>query len=221
MRLGHCAVLALAALCILLLPGQAAQADDWEREASQSARENAEHESGHHHSARESSVDTRSARERFAFNLPYAGKDEYLSFDDLCDSGDPFVLVWWLSDCPVCHLQLPYVQKLQAMVEEGKADLRVVSINIDYGTEDCLEFCEERSISFEVLHDARCRRTDAGFRIDDMGTPSTYVFKPGGELVDRISGWTSGYPEKVLKALGLEPNEPAAADSSTEAQPSA
>jgi thiol-disulfide isomerase/thioredoxin len=195
---------ALVALSTLLLGSQVARADDWEREASKSARENADRGHDHHDHHTHEVADNRPPREKYAFDLPYADKDGSLSFDELCDSGKPFILVWWLSECPVCHMQMPYVQKLQGMIEEGKADMRIVSINIDFDTDECLEFCEERGISFEVLHDARGRRTDQGYRIDDMGTPATYIFKPGGELVDRISGWTGSYPEKILKMLDLE-----------------
>lgn len=142
--------------------------------------------------------------EKYAFNLPYADGSGYLRFTDLARSGKPFILVWWVSDCSACHLQLPYVQQLERMVERGEQDVWVVSVNIDGEDAPCLRYMKDKKISFSVLRDPRARRTDGFYKVRDLGTPVTYVFKPGGQYVDRLSGFTKGYPDKVLGMLDLE-----------------
>ncbi len=197
---------------MLLLSPSAGRADDWDERVSpgnssgNSNKSNGhEHDSAHNHDSGGDSGARSESREQknYDFSLPYLEGEGTLSFKELAESDKPFVLIWWLSECPVCHLQLPYVQKLEKLVEDGKADVRIISINIDQGEDECRAYVKEKGVSFEVLHDDRCRRTDSQFRVQEMGTPVTYVFKPGGELVDYMSGWTSEFPSKVLKMLDL------------------
>jgi thiol-disulfide isomerase/thioredoxin len=160
-------------------------------------------------------VEDNPAWEKYDFELSYADGTDKVSFKDLARSGEPFVLVWWLTECPICHLQMPYVQKLQSMVEKDQVNLKVVSICIDEDNKDCLKYVKEKKISFPVLLDQRARRTDKAFKIRDLGTPSTYVFKGGGILVDSISGFKNSYPDTVLKMLGIaSPEKSRSTDSS-------
>ena len=183
---------------LALAPGLS-HADDWDDRTSASSSD-----SGHNHDSSSSSARASSnEKQDYDFTLPYLEGEGSLSFKELAESGQPFVLVWWLSECPVCHLQLPYVQKLEKLVEDGKADVRIITINIDQGDDDCRAYVKEKGCNFEVLRDERCRRTDRQFKVQDKGTPVTYVFKAGGELVDYMSGWTSEFPSKVLKMLDL------------------
>ena len=55
---------------------------------------------------------------KYDFELPYVGKPGKLSFKELADSGKPFVVFIWLTDCELCHLQLPYVDLINASLEE-------------------------------------------------------------------------------------------------------
>lgn len=143
-----------------------------------------------------------SAGADYSFTLASADGKSELSFAQLADGDKPFVLIWWLSDCPVCHLQMPYIQQLQKLAESGEADLRIVSINVDGTCEGCLKYAKERSLSFEILSDPRARQTDRAFEIKALGAPVTYVFKAGGELAERFNGFKSGYAKAVLTALG-------------------
>ncbi|MCC7477382.1 TlpA family protein disulfide reductase [bacterium] len=197
---------ACAALCagMMILGTSVGRADDWDERVNPGSG-TGRSDSGHNHSSGGDSNSRANSSEKksYDFTLPYLEGEGSLTFKELAESDKPFVLIWWLSECPVCHLQLPYVQKLENLVEDGKADVRIVSINIDQGEDECREYVKEKGVSFEVLHDERCRRTDSQFKVQDMGTPVTYVFKPGGELVDYMSGWTSEFPSKVLKMLDL------------------
>lgn len=143
--------------------------------------------------------------DKYAFDLPYADGSGRLSFKDLASSGQPFVVVWWLTDCPVCHLQLPYVEQLKQQVDDHGIDLRVVSICVDEAENECLDYVEDKGISFEVLFDQHARKTDSKYHVEDLGTPLTYVFDGGGEFVDYLTGFRSEYAKSVYKLLKITP----------------
>lgn len=143
--------------------------------------------------------------EKWAFFLPTHDGSNTVSFNNLARSGKPFVIVWWQSDCPVCHLQLPYVQQLSKMVERGEADMQIVSVNIDTSDADCASYIKDKGISFSVLRDPRARRTDQTYKVRDNGTPVTYVFKSGGVPAGHFAGFKKGFPEHVLDLVGQQP----------------
>jgi thiol-disulfide isomerase/thioredoxin len=143
--------------------------------------------------------------DKYGFELDYADGSGKLSFKDLAESGHPFILVWWLSDCPVCHMQLPYVQQLQKQITENKLDLRIVSICIDDDTKSCLQYVKEKGITFDVLTDPHARRTDSKYRVKDFGTPTTYIFKPGGQFMEYLTGFKQQYSRAIYSQLGITP----------------
>ena len=149
------------------------------------------------------------AWDEYAFELPYANLEGRLSFHDLARSGDPFVLYWWLTDCPMCHLQMPYVQQLFNQCRERELGLRVVSICIDSDKRDCLPYLEDKGIKFDVLFDGRSRRTDEQYEVRENGTPLAYVFAAGGVPLGKLTGFTSSFTKDVLAMLEIEPEEPA------------
>lgn len=143
------------------------------------------------------------AADKYAFELPYINGKGKLSFAELADSGKPFLVFFWRTDCPLCHMQMPYVQQLQRLIEDGKADLRIVSICVDDTTGDALGFIEEKGLTFEVLHDGHGRRMEDKYHPQDIGLPLTYAFKKGGEYVDYLTGFRSGYAKAVLQLLDI------------------
>ena len=142
---------------------------------------------------------------KYDFELPYVGKQGKLSFKELAESDKPFVVFIWLTDCELCHLQLPYVEQLQKVSDENSLGVRVVSICLDGEEETALEYMEDKGLSFDVLLDPRGRHVDTEYHVKDLGTPLAYVFKPGGEYVDYLSGYRSGFTKAVLKLLGIQP----------------
>lgn len=145
--------------------------------------------------------------DQYAFDLPFANQDGELTFKDLARSDEPFVLFWWLTDCPLCHLQLPYVQQLYNESNKRDLGLRVVSICIDSDKRDCLQYIEDKGIKFDVLFDGRARHTDKEYKVADNGTPLAYVFAAGGKPAGKLSGFTSTFSSDVLKMLDIDPDE--------------
>jgi peroxiredoxin len=155
------------------------------------------------------------AWDEYAFELPFISGEGRLTFHELARSGEPFVLYWWLTDCPMCHLQMPYVQQLYNESQKRELGLRVVSICIDSDKRDSLEYIEDKGIKFDVLFDGRSRRTDSQYDVRENGTPLAYVFEGGGVPAGKLSGYTSSFAQDVLELLGIEPDE------SSEAEPGA
>jgi thiol-disulfide isomerase/thioredoxin len=141
---------------------------------------------------------------KYAFDLPYVDGDERLTFKDLARSDKPFILFFWLTDCPLCHLQMPYIQQMQKQVEEYELNLQIVSICLDPDDRYCLPYIEEKGISFDVLLDARGRRTDRLYEISEIGTPVIFVFKNRGEFVEYYTGFRSGIGKTILELLEIE-----------------
>jgi thiol-disulfide isomerase/thioredoxin len=137
------------------------------------------------------------------FKLPYIDGKGDLSFSELADSGQPFVVFFWRTDCPLCHMQMPYVQQLQRLIEEQAVDLRLVSICLDDTARDALPLIEEKELTFTVLHDGHGRRTENNYHAKDIGLPLTYVFKTDGKYVDYLSGFRAGYAKAVLQMLDI------------------
>ncbi|MDQ3023569.1 MAG: TlpA family protein disulfide reductase [bacterium] len=147
--------------------------------------------------------------DKYSFSLPLASGEGNLRFADLARSGRPFVLVWWLSDCPVCNMQMPYVQQLARLGDDKDVGVWVVGINIDTDESECDRYVRNKKLVFDVLRDPRGRRTDSQYGVRDEGTPMTYVFNAGGDYAGKLSGYTKNYPTRVLALLGLKMPETA------------
>jgi thiol-disulfide isomerase/thioredoxin len=149
-------------------------------------------------------IEDKESWKKYAFSLKTADGGGNVSFEDLARSGRPFVLVWWLSDCPVCHMQMPYVQQLARLGDDKSVDVKVVGINIDDTDRGCNDYIREKKLNFNNLRDPHGRGTDGHYGIRDEGTPMTYVFKAGGDFAGKLSGYTKNYPSKVLGMLGIK-----------------
>lgn len=141
--------------------------------------------------------------EKYAFELPVIGSSEKAKFEDLAGDGQSLVLFFWLADCPLCHLQMPYVEQLKQQVDEYGLDLRVVGINVDQRESYAEDYIEEKQPSFEMLFDGNARRTGGPFNVDDLGCPLVYVFDSEGNYVDYISGFKSNLSRTVFSLLDI------------------
>ena len=189
-------VLMLAALAVLVVQPSWA---DWQEVADEQVAADESEEA--------EEVEDNPAWDEYAFELDYADGSGELSFHELARAGQPFVIFFWLTDCPVCHLQLPYIQRFDKMIKDNDLDIRVVSINLDERVKDCVDFAAEKKLTFELLFDARARKTDKGYHLRDIGTPVAYVFDADGLVVDYLTGFRGQFAKNVLQMLDME--EPA------------
>jgi len=179
---------AFATLALLMLgAGSAAAQDSWQAVADEAAQ----------------GVQDNPAWEQYAFTLDSLSGDHELSFVDLARDGRPFILIFWLMDCPLCHLQLPLVQQLQETIDRYSLDLRVVAVNLDHSGTEASEFYDEKGMTFELLHDPRARYTDEAYHLSDLGCPLTYVFNSEGELIDYLAGYRAQLEKNVFTLLDI------------------
>ncbi|MCH7471869.1 TlpA family protein disulfide reductase [bacterium] len=187
----HCPASSLTAILLGLALSIAAPALGWGQAEQKEEQDD------------DSNAQDNPAWEQYAFDLPYAAGEDQLAFVDLALQGQPFILFFWITDCPLCELQLPFVEQLQQQAGEYDLPLRIVSICIDMDPRRCLPYVEEKGISFEVLIDPHARRTGRPYNIEDLGTPLTYVFDEAGELAGTLTGYRSAYAELVLEMLDI------------------
>ena len=188
-------------LCSAAFAGPAIAQSDWQDVADEHAEQVADES--------EQLAQDNPAWEQYAFTLERLSADGELSFVDLASGGVPFVIFFWITDCPLCHLQLPLVQQFQDTIDTHTLDLRVVAINLDPSDKDALLFYEEKGATFELLFDPRARYTDEAFHLNELGCPLTYVFDGNGELVDYLTGYRAQLETTVLKMLDIEiPGQP-------------
>jgi hypothetical protein len=100
-------------------------------------------------------------------------------------------------------MEMPYVQQLARMGDDKKVDVWVVGINMDDTDSSCNRFIKDKKLVFNVVRDPHGRKTDEKYGVRKEGTPMTYIFKPGGEYVGKLSGYTKNFPTRVLDMLDI------------------
>lgn len=141
--------------------------------------------------------------DQYAFTLESLSGDSDVSFVDLARQHQPFILFFWLVDCPLCHLQLPQVQELQDTIDRYDLGVRIVAINVDQSGEEAAKFYEDQGMTFDLLHDPRVRYTNEAYHVSDLGCPLTYVFNSDGELVDYLTGYRAQFKKTILQMLDI------------------
>jgi thiol-disulfide isomerase/thioredoxin len=124
----------------------------------------------------------------------YQGEDalggQSVRFSELFAQGKPVVLNMWAGLCSICRAEMPDLQEAHATYGDD-----VLIIGIDVGPfvglgsrEDGLALLDELEITYPAgtTPDATILRE---YRV--LGTPSTYFFKPDGEVIDRWNGLLS------------------------------
>ena len=140
----------------------------------------------------------------YSFDLRLAGTDTHKTFSELADSGRPFVLFFWISDCPHCKRQLPFVELMYRNMQKYEMDVDVLTVNCDAEEGQAISTIKERGIQAPVLWDPDVQETNATFDMKEKGTPTTFIFKPGGVYVEDFDSFNSNYMVYVLDKLDVE-----------------
>lgn len=140
----------------------------------------------------------------YAFDLRLAGTDKHTTFAELADCGRPFVLFFWISDCPHCKRQLPFVELMYRNMQQYEMAVDVVTVNCDMLEEQAVATIKERGIQAPVLWDPDVKTTNRDFDMKEKGTPTTFIFKPGGVYVEDFDTFNSSYMVYVLDKLGVD-----------------
>jgi thiol-disulfide isomerase/thioredoxin len=115
------------------------------------------------------------------------GDAESVRFSDAFAQGKPVIAVMWAGVCPLCRVELP---ELETVYQEHMDDLVVIGVDIGpfvrLGTqEDGKALLNELGVTFPAGS-----TEDAGIlpAYGVLGTPSTYFFKPDGEILEKWAG---------------------------------
>jgi thiol-disulfide isomerase/thioredoxin len=107
--------------------------------------------------------------------------------------GEPFVLYFWGSWCPVCTAQSPVIEGLS---REG---VKVLTVAVDSGSDEQLKaLMEEKGYTFPTLND-RGRATQRHFKVSAF--PTLFIYNSEGELSFSEVGYTSRWGLKARLAL--------------------
>lgn len=184
-------MVAAGLLLALSAPGHAQGESIWERTAEERGEAKEE-------------VQRHPDWDTYGFDLPVLEGSGRLSFEQLATDGQPFVVFFWLADCPLCHLQMPYIERLKRDTEEAGVPLRIVGINVDMRQREAEAYLAEHELGFTMLFDGNANRTDRAYEVSEVGCPSTFVFDEQGRFVDCIEGFKSNIGTAVLDILELK-----------------
>ena len=130
--------------------------------------------------------------------------------------GQLVVATFWFTACPGCQIEMPRLEALRAQLEaEGEGRIRILPISIDgvafredeaAAAERVRAYYERRRLTgLPLALDVDGRNAGLLFGADPVGTPTSFLISPAGEVIAVIQGaeadWTA--PESVawLKRL--------------------
>lgn len=118
------------------------------------------------------------------------------------------ILVFFSTECPLCNMQLPAIERLHLTINGATANksslppIRLIAIAFDTWGEKSVEpFMKENKYSFDVWYDPMARKTNKLFKIDKDGIPATFIFKPDGTLLKRAVGLVRELDNYSLKLI--------------------
>jgi thiol-disulfide isomerase/thioredoxin len=136
--------------------------------------------------------------------IVYQGADvlggETVLLSEVLAQGKPVVLTMWAGLCPICRVEMP---SLQAVYDEYQSEVTVLGIDIGPyvglgSEEDGRALLEEMEITFPN-GTASSILVMVDYRV--LGTPSTYMLRPDGEIV---KSWTGSLTKDQLREFTEE-----------------
>jgi len=147
---------------------------------------------------------------------PFAPPTGDIVFEDgttktLADYPGELVLATvWFTTCPNCQIEMPELSKLSKLLEdEGISNIRVLPISIDEvvfreSPEDAMArvrkyYDRKRLKHLPVALDLRAQNAGRLFNPDPVGTPTTFIISPTGDVIGVLQGWKVDWtsPESI------------------------
>ncbi len=114
--------------------------------------------------------------------------------------GNVMVLNIWATWCGPCEREMPSLERLHRSL--GPEGLLIVAVSVDEsGSEHVLEWVEERSLTFEILHDPTGK---IGRSYQTTGLPESFIINRHGVIVKKEIGaleWDSPNQEAFIRRL--------------------
>jgi methylamine dehydrogenase accessory protein MauD len=117
-----------------------------------------------------------------AFSLPEidAGQVDLASY-----SGQPVLLVFWTTSCPICQHELPLLNRMDP--EFRSKGISVVTICLG-GPDETRDYVNSKRIALKTLYDAE-GKVGRAYRVG--GVPKLVLIDKDGKVKRSSSGWTS------------------------------
>ncbi len=117
-------------------------------------------------------------------------------------AGKPALFIFFETDCPTCHLTIPYINRLAQLVSESAS---IVGISQD-GEEQTLTLVKRLPILFPVLLDTGLGVTRA---FDPVAVPTLFLVNAAGRIIRTQIGFNKQEINEIASAIatagGFEP----------------
>jgi peroxiredoxin len=119
----------------------------------------------------------------------------------------PVVAVFFKVSCPVCHMALPYLDRIYKAYAKGKA-FTFVGVSQDNAA-DTKTFIRKYNISFPVLLDP-AGKYPASNAYKLTNVPTTFLISAEGEIDFATVSWSKADVEQLNRRLAAQSEVPAA-----------
>ena len=131
------------------------------------------------------------------------GKGKKTSTDEIFKKGKPTVVLFWLTTCYPCRIEMAAIKKkYDQWQEETDFNLVAVSTDFDKNYDNYLKYVQEAEWPWEAYHD-----TNREFRNllpgGLNGLPQTFVFDKNGEIAMHKKKFRSGDEDKLYEKVKL------------------
>ncbi len=131
------------------------------------------------------------------------GKGRKTSSDKVLKKGKPTVVLFWLTTCYPCRIEMAAIKKkYDQWAEETDFNLVAISTDFDKNYDNYLKYVEKAEWPWEAYHD-----TNREFRNvmpgELNGLPQTFVFDKNGELAMHKKRFRSGDEDKLYEKIKL------------------
>ena len=141
-------------------------------------------------------------KQEFPFDIELVGKDgQTVMSPEILDSGKPTVVLYWLTTCVPCLIEMKAIKGKYARWKET-ADFNLVAISTDFPkkAERIFPMAKEQGWPWEVYHDVNRK-----FRLvlpgELNGLPQSFIFDKNGEIVYHKRKYRPGDEDALFAKL--------------------
>lgn len=148
-------------------------------------------------------------QQQFPFDIPMTtpGGDAVNSAKYLQANGRPTVLVFWLTTCYPCRIEMAAIEReIEGWRQQANFNLIAISTDFQKNYDKFVQRVQERNWSFPALHD-----TNREFRKvlpgGLNGLPQTFVFDAEGNIVYHKRRYISGDEHDLFEVIKQHSNQ--------------
>ena len=152
-------------------------------------------------------IDTSRSKDKIATKFPFdiamtKGDRTAVNSETIFQSnGKPTVLLFWLTTCYPCRIEMNNIKKVYAQWQE-EADFNLYAVSTDFqkNYDKFVTYVDKADWPWEALHDTNreFRKVLPGAL---NGLPQTFVFDKNGEIVHHKRKYSTGDEHKLFKIV--------------------